>query len=82
MPSVTVTRNDIFGNGTRPGGFANCGVHAPESVVADGNFREAATGPGADPADTACGPGPVSMPTVAPARIGVPAGAGRHPTDP
>ena len=61
--AVTLSKNNLFGNGDRGAG-ANCGLYidnvsgsAPLTVNATGNFWGAATGPGANPADLAGGAG-------------------------
>ncbi len=69
--SMTIEKNSFFGNGTRPHyPPANCGIVIQNSgaqmltVNAGGNYWGAASGPGADPADTAggtCSAGVISL---------------------
>jgi len=61
--AVTLSTNNLFGNGDRGAG-ANCGLYldnrsgsAPLTVNGSGNFWGAAAGPGANPADLAGGVG-------------------------
>jgi hypothetical protein len=52
---VTVTRNNIWGNGTV--GSPNCGVtnETASLLTLAGNYWGTSTGPGPNPADAACG---------------------------
>jgi hypothetical protein len=52
LHSISLRRNNIFGNGT---GTNNCGVHNETGAVLDvaGNYWGAPSGPGLDPADNA-----------------------------
>jgi nitrous oxidase accessory protein NosD len=60
--TLTVTGNSFVGNGAAG---SNCGLEVNATIgdplLATGNFWGAASGPGADPADAACG-GPVTAP--------------------
>ncbi len=55
VPNVTITKSNVFGNGSK--GDTNCGIltAGAGSVNADGVCFGAPTGPGADPADQICG---------------------------
>lgn len=59
---LTIRRNNIFGNSTRPATLSfNCGLSngSGDSVRAPDNFWGARGGPGVDPADGICGGSPV-----------------------
>ncbi len=58
---ATLRENNFYANGLAPGIFANCAIHGVSGVPIDaaGSYWGAATGPGADPADSSCGVDPV-----------------------
>lgn len=66
--AVRLTRNNIFGNGTKPNVPAvetppNCGLvnESRTDIVATNNFWGRASGPGADPADNVCDVGAATI---------------------
>ena len=74
---VTIAGNNIFGNGSNG---ANCGLVnlSGGTLVAQGNFWGAASGPGADPADDVCNlSGTTVVDPVAAKPFNIPITAGR-----
>lgn len=56
--TMSITTSNFVGNGAKNFGGGNCGtITEANPLAAIGNFFGAATGPGADPADLACGGG-------------------------